>query len=384
MTMSALMPHTIVTRNPAGDGYRTGSHELTSRAAFTLIELLVVVSIIALLISVLLPSLKRARHQAKSVLCLANIKAIAAGSLTYAGEDPHEQSIPVHPLFDRGGDPGAYDWGGKSGRGDTVDAMDSPFSTPQGRGPATRPLNHVLFKERFTDYQDTPGINQFNWENDQSLDLAIHRCPSDRGYTGHHYATWENSRLSSYDHYGTSYAHSTLLYTLQTWGPDTVSLSPYYRPLSRIPVPGETVYYLENCGRFAWHVRFGIDDEPDRYACHRWAGIWALPVQPAHVDGWHGRAYDFATAFVDGHAAMVEMNGRVVPPPGWTSWRASTRQGSAGWVGWHSSNIGGGGFFAYRSCQWIRGDGWRIDANPGAPGYFDLPDFPTPQAAEIR
>jgi len=61
------------------------------RQAFTLIELLVVASIIALLISLLLPSLKRARQQAKSVMCLANIKAIAAGSLTYAGEDQHEQ-----------------------------------------------------------------------------------------------------------------------------------------------------------------------------------------------------------------------------------------------------------------------------------------------------
>lgn len=63
-----------------------GGKGADSRHSFTLVELLVVVSIIALLISILLPSLKKARDQAKTVACAANLSGLAKANAIYGTE----------------------------------------------------------------------------------------------------------------------------------------------------------------------------------------------------------------------------------------------------------------------------------------------------------
>lgn len=161
------------------------------RAAFTLIELLVVVAIIALLLSVLLPSLAGAREQGKKAVCLSNLGNLGKSLYQYSTDDRAEQLIPIHrrmltanPFWEWRTSQW-FTWGGRSAVSlfyttvgtasgynfsddPNVGGIPYPPQIPGGAYSANqRPLNVYMFD----------GIS----DNDKKKMEWFH-CPSDRGY----------------------------------------------------------------------------------------------------------------------------------------------------------------------------------------------------------
>lgn len=69
-------------------------NRITHKINFTLIELLIVIAIIGILVSILMPSLRKAREEAYSAVCKSNLKQIYTGMQSYIIENnryPHQR-----------------------------------------------------------------------------------------------------------------------------------------------------------------------------------------------------------------------------------------------------------------------------------------------------
>jgi len=74
---------------------------MKKQRGFTLIELLVVIAVIAILMAILLPSLSKAKEQAKKIVCLAHTKGLGTALLMYVDDyDRKTHHSPNRGMWD--------------------------------------------------------------------------------------------------------------------------------------------------------------------------------------------------------------------------------------------------------------------------------------------
>ncbi len=227
--------------------------------AFTLIELLVVVSIITLLIAILLPSLGRAREQAREAACLSNMKQLAAGTTLYMSD--HGDRLPISP-----GEKIVYSsdleghkvasvlttchWGGRRA------------GWLHGAGPETekRPLTSYLYTDA-----------------DLDSPTEVFRCPSDVP------TNWSNSVIAG----GNMYTVCGNSYYINFFGE---TMEPAAKPASST---SKVVLYME-------------------------APLYELLSEGQQGNGWHRRFAIHDLLFLDMHAAATQVDSRERAGSDWT------------------------------------------------------------------
>jgi len=266
----------------------------------------------AVLMTALAPTLGSVRVSSKDSRCFSNLMQISYANIVYASRELSDPALPVHEFWTRQcGDDyvgvcarpsfiGAYEWGGKSGTGrggfkDYPGALGSRYGTNAGFGPATRPLNEVLYKKEFADALEEGEFNRIQAQQDMILDLPEVRCPADTGYSGIHFPDFRDEKKSSFDYFGTSYT-ANMFMTANSGGGEMKSNSPYLHRLSGLTNTSRTLAYYENNGRFAWSAA------PMPPSC-RWIG----QNFDGTVTGWHGLPWVYNAAFIDGHADRIYM-----------------------------------------------------------------------------
>ena len=236
---------------------RTSQRSAASQSSkgFTLIELLVVVAIIALLVSILLPSLSKAKEQTRIVVCMTNLKGLSTAFSLYVAEN-------------NGWYPPGAAWGG-SGLEYTWDTVLQPYYE----------IYEILHCP--SDNIPRPWVWGWGWG---STPKEYHYA---RSYAINPQVTW----------YGPSTEGESLNYN----GNPAFPWPGYVRKPTNIPFPGETIILGE-----MWEsTYYGSVPLPGQYHVFWGCGIfYGYPGEEA--TGYVHRNNDAANyLFCDGHVTIL-------------------------------------------------------------------------------
>jgi len=223
---------------------------------------LVVVAVIALLIAILLPSLRQARVQSRRTVCQGNIKQLAFGwhGLLEATKGQFPQYLNVNKTY-----------GGKEGSGS------ASYKWPTAR----RPLNRYLSLD--------PKIKK---------NADLFRCPDDRGTPF--------TIGSCYDYEGNSYYTNDMMI-----GQTQMPALPASHPCAPLRDKINQRLAKLNRSKISNESRLVLLGD----------ATWWYTYRPATTNPcleWHDRKHFQNLAFMDGHASFVEIKRGLYVTPAYT------------------------------------------------------------------
>lgn len=225
----------------------------TSRSGFTLIELLIVMAVIALLLAVLLPALRRARVITRRLVCQSHLRQIALAWHVYLdnNDDRFYQLLNVNHYF-----------GGWEGDG--------------GWDPNQRPLNR---------YVGLPG------ELGTEDSAKVFCCPADKGGV--------DCDPKAYLRFGNSYQTNLMLI-----GPKKLETGSF------LPEPIRILNAAINT-RFEGLRRSSVSNHSLLLLVgdNNWVTEWD-PILPPFYRGkvWHSDPNRYNLAFLDGHVEFLKIS----------------------------------------------------------------------------
>ncbi len=241
---------------------------------FTLIELLVVVAVIAVLISILLPSLNKARRQAKRTVCASNLHQLGLGMTQYTSEN--EDWFPSCALR---GDP------------EQVYNMVWQYGGNTGEGWARRPAHRrVMFPYVFPEFFRCPEDDLTNrWT--VGFNSAYQATGTSYPLNGYNHGNFMLYRPRSFGRLGLLYRKSTDVTNTKCVLTGDAVMDEYFGDID----PG----YMPNPGS---DLRFHDDDQPRANVVFvdgsvRYVLITPTDDQTPHQYWWwEGQNYSFARA----------------------------------------------------------------------------------------
>ena len=244
------------------------------RSAFTLIELLVVVSIISVLVTILLPSLSKAKQLARGTVCLTNVRRLALAGHMYLTEN-REIFPPVRMKYGRDGGTYINDYGRTKPRWH--------WFLEQDGGPVINPSDYA--GGTFGD-SDTRTMTNNNF-----------MCPS---FRGEYERDIRNGAYGyNYQYLGDSRAVSNGRYTN------------FPVTEAEIDLAGQAVFFGDSRGGDPNHGQHSYTLDPPKLAASR--GVTKFgpstgkdgPIGHSPAEARHGDAAN--VSFVDGHAAVMTL-----------------------------------------------------------------------------